>query len=498
MAGLRLYNSLTRTVEDFSPADGTTVRLYTCGPTVYNPAHLGNFRTFLFEDLLRRTLQHVCGWKVRQVMNLTDVDDKIIARAAERGVTITQLTAPVIAQFYKDRDFLRIEPAEVYPRATEYIPQMIRLVQKLEQRGLAYRADDGSVYFSIQRFPGYGKLSRLDTREIKTGARVAQDDYSKDNAQDFALWKAAKQEDEATEAAWDSPWGRGRPGWHLECSAMAMEELGETLDIHCGGVDLVFPHHEDEIAQSEGATGTPFSRFWCHGAFLLTEGAKMAKRVGNVWTVEDLRTEGISPFALRHFVFSTHYRKELNLVRDALDASAVATRRLGTFRNRLAELTGAPGDLGVLADAAEAGLREALLDDLNAPEALAALFTFVRQSNTMLADSHPEAAGATEAAVQRARHVLDLFDGCLGVIDEVAGAGAVAVPTPALAGSGVVMKFGAEVAEEARQWLADLVIQRDAYRRARNFAESDRIRGELAAQGYQVEDSAGGYIVRRA
>src|SRR5918997_4745512 len=250
MTEFRLYNTLTRRVEPFAPADGKAVRVYSCGPTVYNPAHLGNFRTFLFNDLLRRTFR-LRGWSVRQVMNLTDVDDKIIRRAAEQGKTIREVTEPVAELFHKDREYLRIEPAEVYPRATDYIAQMIALVQRLMDAGVAYRADDGSVYFAIDRFPTYGRLSQLDTREIKPGARVAQDDYSKENAQDFALWKAAKEEDEATGAAWDSPWGRGRPGWHLECSAMAMDILGETLDLHCGGIDLIFPHHEDEIAQSE-------------------------------------------------------------------------------------------------------------------------------------------------------------------------------------------------------------------------------------------------------
>jgi cysteinyl-tRNA synthetase len=273
--------------------------MYTCGPTVYNPAHLGNFRTFLFEDLLRRTIR-LRGWGVMQVMNLTDVDDKIITRATERGLTITQVTVPPTEAFHRDRAFLRIESAEVYPKATEHIPEMIAMVQRLEEKGLAYKAEDGSVYFAIARFPEYGRLSRLDTREIRAGARVAADDYNKEDVRDFALWKAAKPEDEKAGAAWDSPWGRGRPGWHLECSAMAKRYLGDTLDLHAGGVDLIFPHHEDEIAQSEGANGVTFARCWCHGEFLLTEGAKMAKRVGNVANVEDLRTRGIPAAAARH------------------------------------------------------------------------------------------------------------------------------------------------------------------------------------------------------
>src|SRR5687767_1932886 len=261
---------------------------------------------------------------------------------------------------------------------------MIALVERLMANGVAYRADDGSVYFAIDRFPAYGRLSQLDRREILPGARVAQDDYSKENARDFALWKAAKAEDEQVGAAWDSPWGRGRPGWHLECSAMALDLLGETLDIHSGGVDLIFPHHEDEIAQSEAATGKPFSRFWCHGAFLLTEGAKMAKRVGNVSTVKDLREQRFSSAALRHFVFTTHYRKELNLSDEALEASMEAVRRVGEFADHISKAVGGTAELAAAADMAESVFKAALYDDLNAPEAQAALFTFIKAASREL------------------------------------------------------------------------------------------------------------------
>src|SRR3954470_655127 len=357
MTEFRLYNTMSRSIEPFAPSDGDTVRIYSCGPTVYNPAHLGNFRTFLFVDLMRRALR-LRGWKVRQVMNLTDVDDKIIKRAHEQRKTIRQVTEPVSEIFQQDREYLRIERAESYPKATDYIPQMIALVEELIARGVAYVADDKSVYFAIDRFPQYGRLSRLDKRELKTGARVAQDDYLKENAQDFALWKAATPNDEVTGAAWDSPWGRGRPGWHLECSAMAIDLLGETLDIHCGGIDLIFPHHEDEIAQSEAATGKTFSRFWCHGAFLLTEGDKMAKRIGNVTTVQGLRESKVSAAAVRHFVFNTHYRKELNLSMEALDASTEAVRRVGDFAERLDDpatlASGGTPELALAADEAVA------------------------------------------------------------------------------------------------------------------------------------------------
>ena len=466
MSDFRLYNTLTRRVEPFAPADGTTVRMYTCGPTVYNPAHLGNFRTFLFEDLMRRTFA-LRGWTIRQVMNLTDVDDKIIKRAKEQGKSITEVTQPVIEIFHRDREYLRIQAAESYPKATDFIPQMIALVARLVARGAAYQADDGSVYFAIRKFAGYGRLSRLDTREIKSGARVIQDDYSKENAQDFALWKAAKPEDEVTGAAWDSPWGRGRPGWHLECSAMAMDLLGDTLDLHAGGIDLIFPHHEDEIAQSEAATGKPFSRVWCHGAFLLTEGAKMAKRVGNVSTVSGLREARFSAAALRHFVFNTHYRKELNLSEEALDASRHAVRRIGDFADRLkSEATAALGgtvELGNAADEAVQQAEAALFDDLNGPEALAALFDFIRRGNAEL-----DRPGGDRESVDRARAAFARIDSVLDVVPE-----------------------RQTVVGDLAGWIEEQLELRRQARISRNFAEADRIRDELKARGVTIEDSGG-------
>ena len=463
MPDFRLYNSLTRAVEPFVPADGHTVRLYTCGPTVYNAAHLGNFRTFLFEDLLRRVLA-LRGWGVEQVMNLTDVDDKIIRRATEQGKTITQITDPVIGEFHADREFLRIERAEHYPRATAYIADMIALVRRLEEKGVAYKADDGSVYFAIDRFPAYGRLSRLDTREIRAGARVAQDDYAKENAQDFALWKAAKPEDEAAEAAWDSPWGRGRPGWHLECSAMAMRILGETIDLHCGAVDLMFPHHEDEIAQSEAATGKTFARVWCHGEFLLTDGSKMAKRVGNVSTVAELRAAGVSAAALRHFMFSTHYRKQLNLSGEALEASVEAVRRIGDFSDRLARESLATAALGDAADTLVTEATAALFDDLNAPRAMAALFEFISRANREF-----DARGADAAALLKAR---DAFRAVNAVLDVVPG--------------------GGQDDRELASWVESQLAERTAARQRRDFARADAIRKALEEKGIAIEDSSSG------
>ena len=496
MSEFRLYNTLTRTTEPFAPANGNTVLMYTCGPTVYNPAHLGNFRTFLFEDLLRRTLR-LRGWQVRQVMNLTDVDDKIIARASQTGRTITEVTSPIVDIFHADRKYLRIEDAEVYPKATETIPEMIQLVETLMAKGVAYLAEDGSVYFAIDRFPQYGRLSRLDTREIKSGARVSQDDYSKENAQDFALWKAAKPEDEASGAAWDSPWGRGRPGWHLECSAMSMKYLGETLDLHCGGVDLIFPHHEDEIAQSEAATGKTFSRVWCHGEFLLTDGAKMAKRVGNVSTVKDLREQGVSAAAVRHFVFSTHYRKQLNLSGLALEASMEAVRRVGEFAVRLDEATGGTPELAAAAEQAEASVRAALFDDLNAPEAMGALFGFITRGNAEL-----DRRGTDVAAVERARRAFTVIDGVLDVRPRVARltlqADSATWTSLGSNGTGEV-DIGSLPAEERDllEWGADQLRARQLARRERQFAEADRIRGVLEERGFVVKDAPGGVIMER-
>ncbi len=459
----RLFNTMSRTVEPFAPADGETVRMYSCGPTVYNPAHLGNFRSFLFYDLLRQALR-LRGWNVRQVMNLTDVDDKIIKRASEQGKTIRDVTEPVTQVFFADRDFLRIKPADDYPKATSYIQQMIALVGTLLERKIAYKAEDGSVYFAIGRFPTYGRLSRLDTREVRAGARVAQDDYTKEHAQDFALWKSVKPEDERAGAAWDAPFGRGRPGWHLECSAMAMDILGPTLDLHTGGIDLIFPHHEDEIAQSEAATGRPFSRHWCHGAFLLTEGAKMAKRVGNVFNVQQLREQSISAAAIRHFVFTTHYRKELNLSDEALEASAGAVRRVGEFAQRLESAQGGTDVLADAAERAESDFRDALFDDLNAPEAQAALFSFINAANREL-----DRGGMDKGALERARKGFTTMNGVLDIIPDRVSATA-----------------------DLAAWVEDRLAARRSARERRDFAEADRIRAELTDRGVAVEDAGGG------
>ena len=486
----RLFNTMTRRVEPFAPDDGRTVRIYSCGPTVYNPAHLGNFRTFLFGDLLRRVVK-LRGWSVRQVMNLTDVDDKIIKRASERGLTITEVTTPIVEIFHRDREYLRIQPAEEYPKATEFIPEMIALVTRLLEADIAYRAEDGSIYFAIDRFPGYGRLSRLDTREIRTGARVAQDDYSKENAQDFALWKAAEPEAEKAGAAWDSPWGRGRPGWHLECSAMAMGLLGETIDIHSGGIDLIFPHHEDEIAQSEAATGKTFARVWVHGEFLLTDGVKMAKRIGNVASIADLREQGVTAAVFRHCVFSTHYRKQLNLSGEQLEASKEAVQRVGEFATRLAGATGGTAALAEAAEVAERDARAALFDDLNAPEALAALFTFIRKGNAEL-----DRGGTDATAIERARAAFAVIDGVLDIVPPAPLGGLFG----GVAGGRGESAVAGESAEDAgvRQWVTERLTARADARARRDFAAADAIREELRAAGVAIEDTPAGVRWRKA
>jgi len=495
---LRLYNTLTRRVEPFEPLQRGRVSLYTCGPTVYNYAHIGNFRTFLFEDLLRRWLE-ASGYDVLHVMNLTDVDDRTIAAAREKGVSLRAHVDPFARAFEEDRDWLRIKPATEQPRATEYIEPMIALIQGLLDRGVAYMGEDGSVYFAIARFPAYGRLSQLDRRELRAGAseRVSADEYAKEDARDFVLWKAAKPEDEAVGAAWDAPFGRGRPGWHIECSAMALElirrRLGtDVLDIHAGGVDLIFPHHEDEIAQSCAYTGhDAFARFWLHGEFLKIAGTKMSKRYGNITTARDLRQDGVDPGAVRLLMFQVHYRKQLDLTDEALASAREGSRRLGEFQNRLLAATG-QSDGPALLEAAgrlERELAEALDDDLNAPRAVAALFAFASAGNAAL--------DAGEAAGPRAIAAWRRAEGVLGVTSAVQ---AVKVGSAVEVGTGAVLTKPDESPpddpdEDAqRSWAVQWAVSRKAAKTARNFAEADRIRGLLKAAGWEVRDNRDGSI----
>jgi cysteinyl-tRNA synthetase len=463
---------MTRDLTDLAPIRPGRVSMYTCGPTVWNYAHIGNFRTFLFEDLLRRWLE-ASGFEVYHIMNLTDVDDRTIKAAADKGLSLRDHVNPYTQAFFEDRDYLRIRPAHEYPRATEFIGPMIELVQGLLQKGVAYKAEDGSVYFSIDRFPAYGRLSRLDTRELKTGAsgRASSDEYAKEDARDFALWKAASPVDEQVGAAWDAPFGRGRPGWHLECSAMALDLLGrkwgeKTLDIHAGGVDLIFPHHEDEIAQSCAYTGQPeFARVWMHAEFLNVRGTKMSKRFGNITTARDLQADGVDAGTIRLLMFQTHYRQKLDLTDEALAAAREGSQRLDNFRHRLAEIRTPAGPLvSAAVDEAktlEREFAEALDDDLNAPRAVAALFSFVTAANRIL-DSTPAAAPVLGQSFDRAIRVLDILPGEKSL-------------EPAFV-----------------SWIEErLEVRREAKKR-RDFKAADGIRDELKAKGVILEDTPTG------
>ncbi|HXM38848.1 MAG TPA: cysteine--tRNA ligase [Gemmatimonadales bacterium] len=475
-APVSLYNTLTRRIEPLQPLVPPRVTLYTCGPTVWNYAHIGNFRTFLFEDLLRRWLEHA-GYDVFQIMNLTDVDDRTIKAARAAGKPLAEHTEPFTQAFFEDRDYLRIKPAHAYPRATQYIKPMITLVARLLERGVAYKGEDDCVYFAIAKFPSYGRLSQLDRREIKVGARVASDEYAKDDPRDFALWKKADADDEAVGAAWDAPFGRGRPGWHLECSAMSLDEIGrrfgvQTLDVHAGGVDLIFPHHEDEIAQSEAATGQPFARLWLHGEFLNVRGTKMSKRHGNFLTARDLREQGVDPAAVRLLFFQTHYRQPVDFTDEGLDAAKEGVKRLGEFRNRLADGgSRAPetGPLEELARKMEADVTAALNADLNAPRAVAALFDFVRAANREL-DGGGGAKGGSAAA-------LAGFERVAGVLD--------VLPTPKTLDPALT------------QWVAERLAARDQARKSKDFKAADAIRAELAGRGVEIEDTPQGTKWRR-
>jgi cysteinyl-tRNA synthetase len=465
-----LFNTLTRRVEPLQPLAPPRVTLYTCGPTVWNYAHIGNFRTFLFEDLLRRWLEHA-GYAVFQIMNLTDVDDRTIRAARQAAKPLAEHTAPFTKAFFEDRDYLRIKPAHVYTPATQYMPQMIALVSRLLERGVAYRGEDGSVYFAIAKFPTYGRLSQLDRREIKVGARVASDEYAKGDPSDFALWKKADADDEAVGAAWDAPFGRGRPGWHLECSAMSLEEIGkhfgvQTLDIHAGGIDLIFPHHENEIAQSEGATGQPFARHWVHGEFLNMRGTKMSKRHGNFLTARDLREQGVDAAAVRLLFFQTHYRQPVDFTDEALEAAKEGVRRLGEFHARLrgagSKEQGA-GELTKLAEKMATDVAAALNDDLNAPRAVATLFDFVRAANREL--DKPENTGGTARA-------LAAFERVAGVLD--------------------VLPTARDVDPALASWVAERIAARGQARKSKDFKAADAIRAELGARGIEIEDTPQG------
>ena len=474
---LQFFNTLTRLVEEFKPVSGNKVGVYACGPTVYRPPHVGNYRTFIFNDLLHRYLEWK-GFDVKFVMNLTDVEDKIIEAAHEQGVHIDEITAPVTDAFLKDLQSLSIKPIDVHPKATEAIQGMIDIIAKLIERGHAYESD-GSVYFAIGSFPGYGKLSRIELQDVRSGAGlqtrerggIDADEYEKEDARDFALWKAAKDMDRKAGAAWQTPWGEGRPGWHIECSAMSMAELGETFDIHTGGEDLIFPHHEDEIAQSEGATGKPFVRYWLHVKHLLVNGEKMSKSKRNDYKLHELVERGYSEAAIRYLLLSAHYRKELNFTFEGLDDAKEALRRLVDFADRLhATSPSADGssDLTAIAKSALEGFEAGLDDDLNTPEAFAAMFMFVREANATL-----DKGDVSDKSLKDAVAALKRMDDVLGFID-------------------LARQQSKDVNADLAKWVEEKIAARQAARGRRDFAGADAIRAELTAAGVVVEDTAQG------
>jgi cysteinyl-tRNA synthetase len=491
---LRLFNTLSAKIEEFRPLQDNEVRMYACGPTVYDYGHIGNFRTFIAVDILRRYLRQ-SGYKVRHVMNITDVDDKIIRNSAQAGVPVQQYTAKYEKAFLEDAAALNIEQPELV-RATEHIEEMAEFIAKLVEKGLAYRTDDGSYYFRIAKFPAYGKLSKKDFAGMEDGARVDLDEYEKDNARDFALWKAPKP----GEASWQSKIGPGRPGWHIECSVMSMLELGESFDLHAGGEDLIFPHHENEIAQSESATGKPFAHFWFHARFLLVEGEKMSKSLGNFYTVRDLILKGHGPSSIRYLLASVPYRNQLNFTDDGLQQAAASVERLRNFQMRLS--TGSfPGDsnpeMTKLAAATSEGIRAALDDDLNTAQAQAAIFDMVRSANAAIDSGamHQADTAALLASLQQFDEIFAVLKDDdvpkMQHITEWAKAdGRENQITPELQN---VLRSVALSDEQIEQMLE----QMNAARAARDFPKSDAIRAELNSQGILIEQTKQGVRWRR-
>jgi cysteinyl-tRNA synthetase len=489
---LRLYNTLTGQIEPLEPADGKALRMYACGPTVYDYGHIGNFRTFLQVDILLRALK-LTGTALRHVMNITDVDDKIIRNAAEAGVPIGDYTKKYVEAFFEDLEWLRIERPELMVHATKHIPQMVTLVEKLAKAGAAYQTEDGSWYFRLRSFPEYGKLSKKDLSGMEDGARVDVDEYEKDSARDFALWKAAKP----GETSWETAIGRGRPGWHVECSAMAMEYLGESFDLHAGGEDLMFPHHENEIAQSESVTHKTFARHWMHVRFLLVDGRKMSKSEGNFYTLRDLLLKGYKASAIRLALVSVPYRHQLNFTFDGLAEATKAIERLRTFKERVTKGSFAVGENSAIQEAAKkahAEYLEALANDLNTADARAPIFELVRAANTAM-DQGQFFSADRDAVLP----VLADFDAVFDVLEDRD-----AEPTRrALEWAKEAGRMG-EVAPEllAARSLSDeqieaLVAERTAAKKTRNFARADAIRNELMEKGVILEDSKDGVKWKR-
>ncbi len=491
---LRLFNTMSAQVEEFRPLQGNEVRMYACGPTVYDYGHIGNFRTFIAVDLLQRFLAQ-SGYKVRYVMNITDVDDKIIRNSARDGVPVKQYTAKYEKAFLEDAATLNIQEPDLV-RATDHIPAMADFIANLEQKGLAYRTDDGSFYFRIAKFPSYGKLSKKDFAGMEDGARVDVDEYEKDNARDFALWKAPKP----GEASWDTSIGRGRPGWHIECSVMSMDKLGDTFDLHAGGEDLIFPHHENEIAQSESLTGKMFAHFWFHARFLLVEGEKMSKSLGNFFTLRDLVLKGHKPSSIRYLLSSVPYRNQLNFTFDGLKQAATSVDRLRNFRLRLSTgqfPEGSSEAMGRLARETVERMKATLEDDLNTAQAQGAIFEMVRAANAAF-----DAGEVRKDDVPALLGALERFDEVFAVLADDDAPKIKGILDWARA-EGREKEISPELLDiEGSATLSDAEIEKkvaemNAARATRNFRESDRHRAELTTAGIIVENTKDGVRWRR-
>lgn len=467
---LKLYNTASRHKELLHPIQKNHVTMYTCGPTVYNYAHIGNFRTYVFEDLLRRTIQFF-GLKITQVMNLTDVDDKTIKGAIAKGVALDEYTQTFKDAFFADLKTLNIQPAEYYPAATDYIDEMIKVTQGLLDKGIAYKGGDGSIYYAIDKFPKYGCLSHLHLDELKGGAseRVAADEYEKDHIADFVLWKAYDPERDGT-IFWESPFGPGRPGWHMECSAMAMKLLGPTLDIHVGGIDNMFPHHENEIAQSEAYSEKPFAKIWMHAEHLVVEGKKMSKSLGNFYTLRELLQKGYTGTQIRYMLLQAHYKTQLNFTFTGLDGVKEALHRLNSFIQRLLDINEVQpgGKITPILEQTVISFAEALADDLNISIGLAAIFDMVREVNVLC-----DANKLSQDEAQQVLALLKRFDTVLGVLS-----------------------FEKEI-EAIPQELEEALAQRNQARKDKNWALADSLRDLIISRGYVIEDTPHGMRLRK-
>lgn len=467
---LVLFNTESRSFEPVAPLNGHTILMYTCGPTVYNFAHIGNFRTYVFEDILRRTLKFF-GMQVKQVMNLTDIDDKILKGAIEKGVTLKEFTAPFTKAFFEDLDALGIERAEHYPAATDYIPDMIHIIEKLLEKGVAYKDSEGSIYFSIKHFPSYGRLSHLHLDELEAGAsdRIAADDYDKEQASDFVLWKSYEP-DRDGQIFWESPLGRGRPGWHIECSAMAMHLLGESIDIHVGGIDNMFPHHENEIAQCEAYSEKHFVKHWLHSEHLLVDHKKMSKSLGNFFTLRDLLTKGYTGKEVRYALLQTHYRMQLNFTLQGLDAARNSLERLDAFVQRLRSIQEevSQGHVQPVLDKLFSSFKAAMGADLNISVALAALFDAVREINIL--------CDAGKVSTKEARAVIEM----LSVLDKVLNV----IPLQAKE-------------EEIPLELTEALQKRQKAREEKKWKEADHYRDLIISRGYIIDDTPSGARLKK-